>query len=128
MRRTTKEDRVLIKGALRRAFSRSALKAAALDAAQVEHFDPRRPKVKRWCLCNYCKRPEARSYVEVDHIEPWVPLDKSWDSWVQEVGMTVVVDGLWCPLTNLQVLCFRCHAKKTASEAAIRRVHRAKRR
>ena len=120
--RLSKKDRNLIKGAIRRVFSRSALRLAAVDAAIVEHSDPSRPRVKKWCRCALCKQPEAKSYVEVDHIVPCVPLDRSFE----EMSIDEFVDRLWCDAINLQILCGSCHNKKTAAERKDRKLNRMK--
>jgi 5-methylcytosine-specific restriction endonuclease McrA len=46
--------------------------------------------------------------VHVDHIEPIGDLE-SWDSYIEK---------LFCPASNLQVLCKDCHDKKTTNERA----------
>lgn len=111
-KRLTPRDRNAIKGGLRRAFSRSELHAKVIEASLVEHTDPTRPRVKKWCLCNVCKLPEAKSYVVVDHILPLVPVDTKFE----DMSLDTVVDRLWCEEHNLQAICPECHDKKSASE------------
>jgi 5-methylcytosine-specific restriction endonuclease McrA len=115
--RITKKEQGLLKGALRRVFSRSELRRAVIDAALVEYSDPSRPRVKKWCRCAICKLPEAKSYVAVDHISPVIPLDRSFE----EMSIDEVVNRLWCLLDNLQVLCETCHDDKTAEERKARK-------
>lgn len=110
--RITAKERNLIKGALRRVFSRSELRNSILEAAIIAHSDVKRPKVKKWFKCAICKKPEAKSYAAIDHISPLVPLalalaDMSWDT---------VIDCLWCSPGNLQALCPDCHDIKTKAE------------
>lgn len=118
--RLTKKDRALIKAALRKAFARSELHKKVLNASIIEHSDPSRPRVKTWCRCNKCKQPEAKSYMDVDHVVPWVPLDTTWEDWVLKIGIDAATDFLWCDETNLQVICETCHNEKTASEKALK--------
>ena len=110
--RITAKERNLIKGALRRLFSRSELRRSIVNAAVIEHSDPKRPRVKKWFKCAACKKLEAYSYAQVDHILPLVPLslaltDMSWDT---------VIDCLWCSPMNLQALCPSCHDEKSSIE------------
>jgi len=124
MSNITKKDRNLIKGAIRRVFSRSALRIAVVNAAQIQHSDASRPRVKKWCLCAICKQPEAKSYVEVDHIEPVVKIDSSFE----DMTLDEFVDRLWCDIKGLQVVCESCHDKKTAEEQKVRKLKRTSKR
>lgn len=110
--RVTAKDRNAIKGALRRAFSRSQLHKKVLDANVVEHSDPKRPRVKTWVKCNVCRIPEARSYMAVDHIDPLIPTNTTFEA----MSLDTVVDRLWCEENNLQILCETCHDAKSALE------------
>jgi hypothetical protein len=63
--------------------------------------------------CDGCGRVEGVTKVEVDHIDPVVPLhrlsrDMTWDE--------VITRMFDCPDTNLQVLCKTCHHTKTQAE------------
>lgn len=116
----TKKDLEQIKGALRTAFRRSELRQEVLRSAIVFHSDPSRPKVKTWCKCHECGKPEAKSYMQVDHIKPVVPLNKrAEDMTVQELA-----DGVYCARGNLQVLCKECHYAKSGAERKIRAQYR----
>ena len=110
--RITKRDKGLIKGALRRVFSRSELRNSIITANMVEYSDLSRPRVKKWVLCNICKKPEAKSYVVVDHIDPFVPIGGSFE----EMSLDVAVDRLWCEVHNLQAICPNCHELKSTEE------------
>ena len=115
--RITKRERGLIKGALRRVFSRSELRRKVIDAAIVPHSDDSRKRVKTWVLCAECKKPEAKSNVVVDHINPVIPEHLSFE----EMSVDTVIDRLWCEENNLQVLDESCHAIKTKAERARRK-------
>ena len=120
--RISKREDGLIKGALRRVFSRSDLRRKVVDAASVKHSDPKRPRVKSWCKCNICNKPEAKSYVVVDHIDPLIPLHLSFE----DMSLDEVINRLWCPESNLQVLCEECHKLKTKEERKLRKKEKKK--
>jgi 5-methylcytosine-specific restriction endonuclease McrA len=120
--RITKKEHGLLKGALRRVFSRSELRNSVVKASLVEHLDPNRPRVKKWCLCNICRKPEAKSYVVVDHINPVIPVHTSFEA----MSLDEVVDRLWCAINNLQVVCSSCHDEKTKQERKDRKAKRTK--
>lgn len=110
--RLTKKDLGLIKSALRKAFSRSQLHAEVIKEAIVEHSDPKRPKVKTWVRCTICKKPEAKSYIVVDHVSPVIPIGSSFE----ELGVDETVNRLWCEKNNLQCCDKACHDEKSARE------------
>jgi 5-methylcytosine-specific restriction endonuclease McrA len=115
--RVTPKDRNAIKGALRRAFSRSELHKAVIEASIVEYSDPKRPRVKKWARCNMCKKPEAKSYMVVDHIDPVIPVGKTFE----EIGADETIDRLWCERNNLQSCCVSCHNLKSQKELKARK-------
>lgn len=114
----SRKEQNLIKGALRRVFSRSELRKRALDAAVVKDYqDPSRKRVTRWGRCAECKKLEPAYLLEIDHKEPLIPVgetlqDQSWDK---------VIDRLWCDERNLQALCGTCHDAKSQVEMKERR-------
>lgn len=118
--RLTAKDRGLIKGAVNRAFARSELHKKVLEAAIVPHSDPDRPRVKKWVRCSCCDKLDAKSYFQVDHIEPKIPLDSALDrmSWDE------LIDRTWCHESNLQILCLNCHEAKSKGEMQIRRMNK----
>ena len=116
----TKKDLDLLKAGLRRAFSRSDLRRSVLDASITDHTDLSRPKVKTWCKCASCGKPEAKSYMDVDHIIPFVPLDRPFADLTNQER----VDRLWCDTSQLQVLCPTCHTAKSKEEAKKRAAYR----
>lgn len=103
---------------MRRLFGRSDLRRNTIEANIVKGYkDPKRKAVKFWVKCQECGKMEAKSNVQVDHIEPLVPLDKS----LEDMSWDEVVDRLWCAPENLQILCKPCHKSKTKIEAAERK-------
>lgn len=70
-------------------------------------------------LCNGCNKkvplttkvgPKRHKNIFVDHIEPIVNPDKGFTTWDD------FIEGLFCELENLQVLCKSCHDIKTKEE------------
>jgi hypothetical protein len=115
--RITKKERSLIKGGIRRAFSRSELRERAVAASRVDHFDPLRPRVKKWSRCSKCQNLTPTYQIELDHLEPIIPVDRAFE----EMSLDEVVDRTWCKETLLQPLCPECHETKTQAENKVRR-------
>lgn len=110
---SNKKEQGLIKGALRRVFSRSELRRKILDKSLVKDYsDPSRKRVTRWSKCPECKKMTPTYLMEVDHIENLIPLDKT----LQDMEWTEVVDRLWCDERNLKAICEVCHDRKTKAE------------
>ena len=60
--------------------------------------------------CESCElQPLTRKQVEIDHIEPRVPVS-GWD------GYDAYVERTFVPATELKVLCHSCHDKKSEGE------------
>ena len=62
-------------------------------------------------ICNKCGLTFPLKEIDVDHIEPVVPVDRPIKDWNE------YIERLFCDSTNLQVLCKRCHLAKYAEEA-----------
>ena len=108
----SKKERGLLKGALRRVFSRSDLRRLVMDSAKIEHFDPSKPRVKKWIQCNICNKPSPQYKAAVDHVYPVVPVDKS----LEVMSWDELINRIWCPRIYLQILCKVCHDEKTKQE------------
>ena len=115
--RITPRERGLLKGALRRVFSRSELREAAMSTVRIEHSDLKRPRCKKWGYCQSCGEVTPEWRLTVDHISPVIPVSSSFE----ELGLDGTADRLWCSLNNLQVLCESCHDSKSSSEKAERK-------
>lgn len=118
--RITKKERGLLKGAMRRVFSRSELRNKVISDSLVDHTDASRPRVKKWGLCAVCNKPEAKSYLAVDHIQPVIPIDSS----LEEMSLDEVANRIWCDIINLQSICPSCHDEKTSQEREARKKKR----
>lgn len=111
------KERNLIKGALRRVFSRSDLRNEALLSTHIEHSDPERPRVTKWNWCTECGLIEASYLFDVDHVDPLIPLGKS----LEDFEWADIVDRLWCDINNLKPVCKPCHREKSRLEMKERR-------
>lgn len=111
------KERGLVKGALRRVFSRSELRKQALASNDVTHSDPTRPRVTKWSYCSTCGTIEPRYLMQIDHEQPLVPIDKS----LEDMSWDEVVERTWCDLDNLKPVCKPCHKEKTKVENKERR-------
>ena len=104
-----------IRSALRRMFSRSPLVREVLQERRrtVPRFkkDGTRHKVDTvQHLCNLCNQWVGASVVEVDHIQPVIDVIQGFKDW------NTYVARLFCPKTNLQIICDPCHDAKTHKE------------
>lgn len=112
----TAKERNLIKGSIRRVFSRSELRRTVIQEARISHYDPDRPRVTKWGRCAHCAQPTALYQMEVDHRDPIVPIDKSLDMMTWDE----IVSRIFCVKENLDVCCKPCHSKKTREETKAR--------
>ena len=106
--------------AVKRAFSRSPAVREVREKAI--HPTAKGPRGGKRYICNECKDDFAGKEVQVDHIEPVIPIgtaarDMTWDE---------ILKRLFCSILNLQLLCKVCHAIKSKIEAGLRRKARAK--
>lgn len=116
--RVTSKERNLIKGAIRRVFSRSDLRRAVVALTVVPGLkDPARPRVTRWSTCQSCKQPTPTYKLEVDHKDPVVPLDTT----LEDMTWDTVVDRIFCEQKGLWAICRLCHNEKSKAENAERR-------
>ncbi len=119
--RITKKEQGLIKGALRRVFSRSELRKAALALTVVPGYkDPNRPRVTKWSRCMDCQKMVPTYLIDEDHHIPVVPIDIP----LEEMGIEELVERLWCSIENLRGLCEECHNLKSGTETKERAKHR----
>lgn len=119
--RITKKERGLLKGAMNRVFSRSELRQACLARVrQAGYSDPKRPRVTKWGYCENCGEVIPEYLIDVDHIQPKIPVHKSFE----ELTLDQYADALFCELDNLQNLCPSCHDRKSAIETRLRKIHR----
>lgn len=119
--RITKKEMNLIKGSLRRVFSRSELRRKVLNTADIEHYDPARPRVKKWSRCPVCLSITPKYQMVVDHQDPVIGITEAFE----DLSVDTVIDRLWCIENNLLPMCKTpCHDKKTKAENKLRREYR----
>lgn len=112
------KERNLLKGAIRRVFSRSELRRKVLDdSVIIGYFDTTRPRVTKWCKCTNCGKMEPKYLMQVDHAHPLIPIHKS----LEEMSWDEVIDNTWCHESNLKPICKPCHKTKTLAENKERR-------
>lgn len=115
--RVTKKELGLIKGALRRVFSRSELRKQALDAYTIDHYDSERPRVTKWAWCPECGQIYPRYLTQVDHQLPIIAINET----LEDLTFDELVNRLWCDLSNLKAMDKDCHKEKTKAENKARR-------
>jgi len=96
-----------IVAAVRRIWFHSPLRREALKRAKVDEY----------YRCEKCHGLQER--VHIDHIDPCVPLT-GWD------GFDGFITRLFCEIDKLQIICEKCHSKKTLDETKTRKENRAK--
>src|SRR5574339_641511 len=100
--------------ALRSASYKSPNRAAVLKEAYVgKRPSPTTRRMCQWYRCACCEFEFMRNEIEVDHIQPVVPVT-GWVSWDD------TIDRLFCHTDGLQVLCKDCHHHKSSEENAKR--------
>lgn len=113
----TKKEQGLLKGAIRRIFSRSEIRRRVLATVSIEHYDANRPRVKKWSLCPNCKLKTPSYQMQLDHVEPVIHLGESLD----DITWDELVTRIWCSEDNLEPLCLTCHRIKSKLENSQRR-------
>ena len=76
-----------------------------------------RAKVDEYFRCEKCRGLQEK--VHIDHINPCVPLT-GWE------GYDSFITKLFCDPLELQVICEKCHSKKTQEEVKVRKENRRK--
>lgn len=102
------KDRNTLKGMLRKAFSRSALRKAVIAGSKVRRPLPRfkngRENSTVRVRCAECTFLYPEYMIEVDHIEEVGTFYGDWGYYIKRI---------WCDIENLQCLCKWCHEIKT---------------
>ena len=99
-----------VKSILRSGSKRWPPKYACLAGAYSgQRVNPASGRMAKFYECAGCGGSFVAKNVQVDHIEPVVPLTgfTTWDD---------VIDRMFCESSNFQCLCLSCHKNKTASE------------
>lgn len=99
--------RGFITSALRSAMRRWPPKYEAIKAAYVgTRINPKTKRMAQRFCCAACGKACLRNNVQVDHTLP-IGTCATWDEFIER---------LFCEQDNLQVLCKKCHKKKTKEE------------
>lgn len=117
-----KNIQTFVQNTLRRASSKWYAKNKALSEARVPNGTFSTGRIKYAWKCATCGELCKKKDVQVDHIDPVVPLDGYANGMDYDLNEFAV--RLFCSVKNLQVLCKPCHKLKSADEAAIRSVER----
>ena len=97
--------------ALRSASNRYPPKYECLNAAKVgKKVNKASGRLAEHYKCAACKKHFVAKEVQVDHIEPVVNPLTGFIDW------NTFVARMFCPITNLQVLCRGCHKVKSDKE------------
>jgi len=106
---------------LKRTFSRSPVVQEVLKEHRQEHPQynkdgtlAKKPAVRYPCV--ECHNLHMGKNIQVDHIEPVIPLNIP----AKHACMDVVIGRLFCNKSNLQILCKDCHKTKSKEENTIR--------
>jgi len=110
----------LIKGAIRRLFARSPQKYECLNKAI--HPTIKGPRGGKQYICSTCKKTFSANKVQVDHIDPVIPVNKT----INDLDYNMIVARIFCNIKNLQVICTECHKIKTKEERKQRKQHKKK--
>lgn len=111
-----------IKSAIRSMSGRWPVKYDALKAAATgTQINAKTGRLAMHYKCNSCGELFPAKDVQVDHINPLVPL-----TMVENLDWNTVIDNALCELDGFQVLCKPCHKEKSLEENAERRANKRK--
>lgn len=106
-----------VKSALRAASQRWPPKYCVLNAAKVgKKINWKTGRIAEHYKCNSCKKEFPLKEVQVDHLNPVVPVTgfTTWDE---------VINNMFCEQEDLQVLCTECHNTKSLRERQERKIN-----
>lgn len=107
---TESRYRNFIRSALRRASVRWPPRTLALEQAFVSRKKNKKTgRMAKHYRCNKCKKLFVSKEVEVNHINPIVPVT-GFDTW------DGLIERLFCEKEGLEVLCKPCHRAQTKEE------------
>lgn len=110
-----KQTLLEVLNAIRKSFAKNSPHySAALTKSLSKDKGPRGGKRYH---CAECKIALSRDNVEVDHIQPMIPLGTS----PLEMTLKQIYLRCWVSLNELQILCTKCHDIKSAVENKQRR-------
>ena len=90
-------------------------RAKVLGQAKTEKkINSKSGRLAQHYLCNACKKDFPQKDVNVDHVIPVVSPEEGFVDW------NTYIPRMFCEEENLQVLCSRCHTKKSTEEKKVR--------
>ena len=119
---TIAKQRSLVIGALRRI--KWPVKYMVLQKANSHNaINPETGRRRKMYKCNDCLCSVPAQEVNVDHIDPVMPLDGVWGDTTEYCGVNwnEAIPRLLCEADALQVLCEGCHSIKCDLERNIRK-------
>ena len=69
--------------------------------------------------CQTCGEWVSSTKVSIDHVNPVVPPDGSFDP--KDPDWNMYIKRLWCDKSNLARICDSCHDRKTKAEGEVRK-------
>lgn len=109
-----------VKGGLRSASQRWPPKYRVLSESCIgTQVNPKSGRLAKFYRCNKCKDAFPAKDVEVNHIDPVIPIT-GFDSW------DGVIERMFCEKDKLEVLCKPCHKIVTKEENTERKNDRTK--
>lgn len=78
------------------------------------------PRGGKMFECQDCHNAFKRTEVQIDHIEPVIPVNKK----TEDLDWNTIIDRMFCGSENLQVLCKPCHKNKSKEERLARKAWR----
>lgn len=107
-----------IKNTLRRASYRWSPRSEAEKASRV---------ARGLYRCAICEGDFKRGEVELDHIEPVVPIKEGWLTEDGKPNWNLYIERLFCEKEGYQMICKLCHLAKTNIEDSMRAFYNEKR-
>lgn len=107
-----------IKSALRTASVRWPPRYETLSEAFAgSKINPESGRMAKHYKCASCKKEFPAKNIEVNHIEPVVPIEgfTTWDD---------IIERMFCEKEGLEALCKECHKERTKEENAKRKEYR----
>lgn len=107
-----------IKSALRTASVRWPPRYETLSEAFAgSKINPASGRMAKHYKCASCKKEFPAKNIEVNHIEPVVPIEgfTTWDD---------IIERMFCEKEGLEALCKECHKERTKEENAKRKEYR----
>lgn len=98
-----------VRSAIRKAFTRSDYYKEFLAMHRIEWYAGKRKRVSY--ECKKCKEKVSSSDINVDHI---IPIGRGVYNGIEDAHYFYSL--VFCPYSNLQILCKTCHKQKSAQE------------